>query len=516
MSQFPNPSLHRTTDSRTTPARRGRLPEPRASGDGTGEETLTEQLLRIITRRKWIIVQALIVVVLATIAYTMQQEKEYTASASLLFQDTLRGDAATFTPTDPTREAATNGALVRLPAVAEYAARSTDGISAGEIAGSVSVETGASDSDIATIDAVSSSPERAAMIANAYAVGYIEFRRETERAVLDSSVEQLQANLDALPADRRDGAEGDELRRRITSLQAERALRTGGAELVQRASPPSAPSAPDMKRNVALAVVVGLVFGLLLAALVDRLDTRVRTVEDLERIYGLPVLAEVPRSRQLHDGRLRTDSDEPAAEPFRMLRTNLRYLSISSRLRSVMIVSPVRGDGKSTIARALAMTMATMGDSVVLVDADLHCVRPRLDTHGLSTVLVNGGLDEALITEQVSARNGDVRALTVLPAGPSAPNPSELLESEPMQSLLRELEQRFDRVIIDGPATTSVGDALSLIPSVSGVLIIGGLGRTTTKAAAVMQQQLTLLGGRPIGIVANFAPAPPDGYGYRR
>lgn len=485
------------------------------SAPGAVEETLAEQLLRLVRTRKWIIVQAVVLVMAATLLYTSRQEQQYTASANLLFTTPLQG-GATDAPLDPARVAATNAALVQLPAVSSYAAELLDGVSAGEIYSSVTVDTGANDSDIATVSAVSASPERAADIANAYAEAYIDFRRDTERDALENSVEQLKANLTALSTDRQNGPEGEELRRQITALETAAALRTGGAELVQRATAPSQPSSPKVLRNVVLSGIVGIVLGLLLAALFDRLDRRLRTVEDLERAYALPVLAEIPRARRLHQARLLADASDANAEPFRMLRTNLRHLGASHGLRSLLVASPVRGDGKTTVAHALATTMAAMGDDVVLVEADLHH-RPAMPApQGLSTVLVGQGLSHVLVSEPVGHHDSSPRRLTVLPAGPPVPNPSELLESERMNTLLRELEESFEFVIVDGPATTTVSDALSLVPIVSGVLVVGGLGHTTAKAAATLRQQLDLLNGHAVGLVVNFAPPPPNGYGYRR
>lgn len=475
------------------------------------EETLTEQLLRLAKSRKWVIVQAVAIVVAAALLYVSQQEREYTASASLLFTGTLQ--TASDAPFDPARVAATNSALIQLPAVSSYAARKLRGVSAGEIYESVTVDTGANDSDVATIEAVSTSPERAADIANAYAEGYIDFRRDTERAAIESSIRQLEANLDALPISAQNGPEGEELRRQISELETAVALRTGSAELVQRAAAPSSASSPQVSRTLVLAAVVGLVLGLLLAALIDRFDHRIKTVEDMERAYGLPVLAEIPRVRRNERARLVAEAEHAAAEPFRVLRMNLRHLGAGTTMRSLMVVSPQRADGKSTVARALAATMAAMGDHVLLVDADLHQSGPA--SSGLTTVLAGESLRRALMAEPVGVWEDEPRHLAVLPAGPPVANPSELLESEQMLDLLRELEERFELVIIDAPATAAVSDALALVPVVSASLVIGGLGQTTTKAAATLRRQLTLLDGNAVGLAVNFVPSSRSRYGYR-
>jgi capsular exopolysaccharide synthesis family protein len=477
---------------------------------------LLEQLARIIRRRKWIVISAIVLVPLVAFLYSHRQEKQYTATANLYFNDPTVGvlnAASSNVSIDPTRQAATDSALVSLPIVSVYASRETDGrISAAEIQSSVSVDSDTSNSDVIAVQAVSSSPQRAADIANAYGRGYIDFRRTSDRAALQTNIDQVQAQLDQLTPEQQASQQGRQLSDQIEALRTAQALRTGDAELVQPAGPPSSPSSPKTKRNVAIGVFIGIVLGLGLAALLEQFDRRIRTVEDLERVYGLPVLARVPRNRQLTRGEIPTN----AAEPFRGLRTNLRYLSFDRRLRSLLVASPLPADGKSTIARALATTMAGMGDHVVLVDLDLHKQdNSRHDEVGLSTVLVGDDLDHALIEQEVPAADGShSRLLTVLPKGPTPPNPSELIDSERMHEVLRELEQSFDYVIIDAPAMASVSDGLSVVPSVSGVLLVGGLAHTTYKAAVDLRRQIALLHGHPIGIVANFTRAPRRGYEY--
>src|SRR5262249_40871807 len=152
-------------------------------------------------------------------------------------------------------------------------------------------------------------------------------------------------------------------------LRLVQSLQTGGAELVQPADPPTTASSPKTKRNVLLGLVLGVLLGFGLAALLERFDRRVRTVEELEELYHLPVVARIPRSKRLA---LRNDTsigpNTQEGEAFRVLRTNLRYLAVSRELHSILMVSPEEGDGKSTLTRGLAMTMAAMGDDIILVE----------------------------------------------------------------------------------------------------------------------------------------------------
>ena len=452
--------------------------------------------------------QALIIVPLLAFLYSKHQTTEYTANAGLLFgtptQNVISSSAAS--TLDPTGVLATNASLVTLPAVSVYASRETGGkISAAEIQSSTSVSTGGSTgSNLATISATSPSPQRAAEIANAYGNGYIAFRRHYDQAAYQSSINQIKGELASLSPSQVKGSQGRRLSSELANLENVAAINQSEAQLVAPASPPSSPSSPKTTRNVVIAVFVGLVLGLLIAALLERLDRRVSDPEEFERIYGLPVLAEVPRTRELSRGELTFE----VSERFRRLRTNLRYVSFEQGVRSLLVASPLPEDGKSTVARSLAQTMAAMGDRVVLVEADLHKSSANGHGVGLSTVLAGDELDDALVTEPLAQTEGashEPRHLTVLPSGPSPPNPSELIDSDRMREIRTELEHRFDVVLFDAPALSSVSDGLALIPAVSGIVIVAALGHTTIKSAVQLRQQIAMLQGYPLGIVVNFS-----------
>lgn len=496
-------------------------PLPHASGDqvdsiGPGlsaggwtppEEGLLDQVSRIVRRRKWIVLQALVLIPLVAFLYSNHQPTQYTASAGLLFgdptQNVLPGGTNSSAQIDPALVSATNSSLVSLPIVATYASTSVGHrISASEIRSSVSASTGVNQSNLATIQAISSSPRRAAEIANAYGKGYIAFRRYYDQTAYTASINQISSNLAKLGPAAASGAEGRTLTSELAAVENAQALSQGEAQLVQPATQPTSPSSPKTTRNVVLGVFIGLVLGLLIAALMERLDRRISEQEEFERIYGLPVLAGIPRTRELARGEMTFE----VAEQFRALRTTLRYVTFGRRPRSLLIASPLPADGKSTIARSLAWTMASMGDRVVLVELDLYKQGSNSSSdRGLSTVLAGDELDDALISEQLlPGPNGEPRHLSVLPAGLALPNPSELIDSDRMREVLSELERRFDIILLDAPALSRVSDGLALMPVVSSILIVAGLGHTTIKAALGLRQQIAVMRGRPVGIVVNF------------
>jgi capsular exopolysaccharide synthesis family protein len=494
-------------------------PTPAGFGiDPSNPEGLTEvgpleKWWAILKRRKWAVLQAFIIIPLTVFAITLTQEERYTATATLLFQGSTLGageEESVFV--DPDRAAATNVDLASLPVVAELAGEEL-GVDPALVEQKVEVKSSAT-SDLADIDATSRSPDEAARTANAYAEAYIEFRRSSKLKQLNEGIRQLEASLAELTPIELEGPRGIELREQLDRLRLAASVQTGNAELVQKASPPDEPSSPDLKRNLFLGFILAAAVALALAALLERIDRAVRDVGELEELYGLPVLARIPRSKAL-GGKDHRISDLVGkfgeVEAFRTLRANLGYFNFDGRINSVLIVSPLAGDGKSTVADFLAMTMASMGDSVILLETDLH----KSDgTVGLSSVLAGADLRSAIMEVNLDiSEQGQARALHKLAGGPPPPNPFELLESDRMGEVLEELESMYDLVLLDSPALSAVSDALALVPKVSGVLVIGALGHTSRDSALDLRKQLILAHGNPLGVVANFTSSP-RGYRY--
>lgn len=488
------------------------------------EEGFVEKGLRVLRRRKWLILQATIAVPIIALVFSVLQSKEYTAAATLLFRQPPSALNESSQVVDPTREAATNGELVSLPVIAEKAAEEMDnGVGPGEVFASVTVAASLN-GDTAAIEATTESPELSAEMANAYGEAYISFRRQADRAQVQEAIDLAESSLDELNPAGQEGSEGAALREQLDQLKLVQALQTGGAELVQKASPPSSPSSPKTTRNVALGLILGLLLGCGLAFLRERLDRRVRSVEEMEELYRLPILAKIPSSQRLAQrSSASLEAKTPEGEAFRSLRANLRYFNLRSDSRVILVVSPAEGDGKSTVARGLATTMVEMGDSVVLVEGDLrkggrfHGPDGR-PVKGLSNVLAGTPVENTLIKVDVHAATGsENRGLAVLSAGPPPPNPAELLEGKRMQEVLNRLKEDFDTIILDSPAMAAVSDALALIPMSSMILVVGGLNRTTRDELRSVRKQFQLLEENPIGVVVNFAKSDTERYsGYFR
>jgi capsular exopolysaccharide synthesis family protein len=481
-------------------------------------------ILRTLRRRAGIIIMCAILVPAAAVAFSVSQQNEYTASASLLFRDPqfdqkLFGSTAFQPSVDPAREAATNVKLVALEIVAARTANALHGrVTAAQVQAAVAVEP-EGQSDVASIRATTTDPRFAATLANTFAQQFILFRREADRSKIASADELVQAQLDRLPAADRAGDRGRTLRNHAEQLKVLAALQTGNAELVQPARPPTVRSSPKPLRNGIIGGFLGLILGAGLAFLLERFDRRLRTTREIGDAFGRPILGTVPQSRGIaREGVRALDAGEQ--ESFRMLRANLRYFNVDSKISSVLITSAAPAEGKSTVAMYLALTAAAGGAHVLLLEADMR--KPTLaqrlgisSRDGLSQVLA-GARDLGDVVKHVRLNTGanDTRSVDVLPTGPIPPNPTDLVESDRMRRILRGAEAAYDLVIIDTPPTSIVSDAIPLVNEVSGVIVVSRLGRTTRESAAHLRKQLEQLGANTLGIVVNSVGRRGSGYGY--
>jgi polysaccharide biosynthesis transport protein len=487
-------------------------------------------LLRVLRRRIGVVLACLVLVPAAALAVSLSQEKQYSASASLLFRDPqfdqkLFGSTVFSRQVDPAREAATNVKLVSLDVVAARTARALGGgVQQGTIQGKVQVA-GEGQSDVVSITATDPDPAYAARIANTFAQEYIAFRRESDRSKISAAQKLVQDQLERLPATERSGEQASSLRERAEQLQILASLQTGNAELVQPARAPSAPSSPKPVRNTAFGVLFGLLLGLGLAVLLERLDRRLKDPSEIADAFDRPVLGAIPESRAIATAAQNPRRLSPGeAEAFRMLRANLRYFNVDNEIRSVLITSSSPGDGKSTVAMHLASAAAAAGSRVLLIEADLRhpTIAGRLGlppNRGLSQLLAGeiATFEDAAHSVPVSGRrrgDPDFRTMDVCVSGPIPPNPTDLIESERMHEVLARAGERYDLVVVDTPPTSVVSDAIPLVKQVSGVIVVCRLGKTTRESAAHLRSQLSNLEANTLGVVVNSVGRQSAYYGY--
>ncbi|PEH50706.1 tyrosine-protein kinase domain-containing protein [Micrococcus luteus] len=281
---------------------------------------------------------------------------------------------------------------------------------------------------------------------------------------------------------------------------------------------PEAPFSPNTLRNVLTGALAGLVVGVLLALLRRLMDVKVRHRSDVREITGAGVMGALPEHESLtQTGEAAVDLDPRAGEAVRQLRTNLKFVSVDHPPRVISLASPNPSEGKSTVAASLARALALAGERVLLVDADLR--RPR--QHELFQVSGDVGLSEVLAgqvrAEDALADTG-LENLTLLPAGRTPPNPSELLGSERMRSLLTLAAQDYF-VVVDGPPLLPVTDASLLATAADGTVLVVRQGKTRKdhlEAAVETLQSVdaTLLGTVLNGVSPKQGGGAYGGYGY--
>lgn len=292
---------------------------------------------------------------------------------------------------------------------------------------------------------------------------------------------------------------------------------------------PSAPSSPNTRLALALGGLIGCAIAFGYAMLRYTLDRRIRSVEAVERETDVAVVGTIPDEKTFTaDNRLIPfDGGNSAgssnahlfliAEAMRELRTNIQFMDVDNPPRVMVVTSPLPGDGKSTTASNLAITLASGGQKVALIDGDLR--RPMIGSifglpegAGLSDVLA-GRADIA----DVAHRIGQDGRLLVIGAGKVPPNPSEVLGSARMKELLATIAGEAI-VIVDAPPLLPVTDAAVLAHSTDGAIVVATVGRTTYDVLGKALGKLERAGARPLGIVLNRVPRRGSGaayYGYQ-
>jgi capsular exopolysaccharide synthesis family protein len=455
------------------------------------------ETLRLLRRRGWIMLVCLILIPLAAYELTASRPKVFEASTLLQVAgaaDTT-GVGTDFGPASSTNIQAIAG-FVRTTAVSEEAARQLH-VPPGSIAGGVSAVAD-EDTGFITINATAPTAAKASAIANAYAAALNATRakRGTER--VNQAITQTEQQLKQTP--KGDLATRTQLGEQLQKLQTLRAAQSQNVQVLQRAEG-AAQIAPHPKRNATVAILLALLVGSGLILLSERADRRLRDPDDLEDLTGLPFLATVP-----HEAFAGQGDNREVDEAFQTLRNTLTYFNADEPLKSIVVTSGLKGEGKTTVAVNLALAYAAFGKRVVLVDTDLRKpdVGRRLglsEPTGLSDVLAgNTSLEDAF---QEVGRYG--HGLRVLPAGPIPPNPSALLGSLRMAALINELTDDADIVVLDSTPLLMVSDAFPLLDKVSGVVGLARLDQTPRDAIRRMVHIMSSAGARALGLVATDA-----------
>jgi len=483
------------------------------------------QIMGILRHRLPLIAACVVIATGAAYGFSKRETKKYTTTASIVFNDnTLSQQIAGLgvsasTASSLLAEQAGNLELVRGSGVAAKTASLVGhGLTPADVASSVSVS-GQPESGVVDVTTVSTSPVLAAKITNTYARQFISVQQVANRQYFKSALAAVEKQLAALPPRQRVGPDSLQLQNRAQALRLLTELGYGNVQVGREAFIPSSPSSPKTSRNTALGLFLGVVIGLIITFALERVDGRIRRPEDLEAIYGLPLLGSVPKSSALARANGKDRIAPPAeAEAFGLIRGHLRFFDVDRPLRTILIASAAQGEGKSMVARNLAEAAARLGSRVLLLESDLRhpVLAAQFEAHagpGLADVLI-GTVPMSEATQSIGSGSSHGGGnLDVLVAGPvSPPNPAQLLDSHAMSAVLEQAKSTYDLVVIDTPPLTSVSDALPLLAKVDGVVIVGWIGRSRRNSAERLHQVLATSGAPLLGVVANGTGSTGSGY----
>jgi succinoglycan biosynthesis transport protein ExoP len=291
----------------------------------------------------------------------------------------------------------------------------------------------------------------------------------------------------------------DSVRMRTQTQTMELAMPRVAISVKEPAEAPTVPARPRVGLNLMLGALVGLVVGLSLAFFIEYLDMSVKTMEDVENLLEVPVLAIIPKDiRLLH----KEPGDTPDAEAYRILRTNIEFNRRNPAGNSIAVVSGGLGEGKSTTIANLAFVSAQGGYSVLIIDADLR----RPSQHELFDVDNAVGLTNYLTTE-MSIDNvivpTSVENLSLLPSGTLPSDAVGVLNSQRMADLVAEMKLRYDLVLVDSPPVLGVSDASVLASEVDQTIMVVQHRRFPRSMLLRVKQAILGVGGSILGVVLN-------------
>jgi succinoglycan biosynthesis transport protein ExoP len=486
----------------------------------------------VLRRRKWWVIVLALLGLAVSLTLSLRQPKQYSATAQLLVQSsgqsvTLGGSPQDVTTTDVQTDLqlATSAPVV---ALVRGKLGSAPAVAASEVA----------QTNVIALTAVSSTPARAALIANAYAGAFVKQTQTTAIRNLTTASTTLHQQINALgrqisALQKRVGTTAATqvsalanqqavLKEEVAQLQVNGATATSGVEFVTPASAPTSPSSPKPAQDALLGLAAGLMLGLGGAFLRDSLDDTLTSKEAAERSGGAPTIAMVPMVnswRKRNRGVIASSAEptSPAAEAYRSLRTSLQFARQARELRTLLVTSPAAAEGKTSTLANLGAVFAQAGERVALVSCDLR--RPRLgqffgieEQSGLTTVLLGQQtLEQAL--QQVPGYD----CLWVLGAGPVPPNPAELLDGPRAREIFATLRENFDLVLVDSPPVLPVTDALVLSKYADGTLLVVAAGQTRRTELQRAAERFAQAKSPVVGIVLNEVTKQSgygSGYGY--
>lgn len=420
--------------------------------------TRTDSPLTVLLGRKWLILAITLLAAGAAYAVSTQLDAVYSTEAKLLVAPPAENES--FDSVQAGQAVARSYVeIIDSPNIAEdVATKIGGGVDAGEVAATTSFES-IPETQLLSITAEAGTPEGAREIADTYAEVFTDYSQEELRATTKADV-----------------------------------------DLADPAPLPTSQTRPRPVLYAGVAGILGLATALALAFAMSRVDRRLRTADEVEHRFGLPLLARVPLRRRSKG------STSAFAEAHQLLRTNLEFARGKDALESVAVVSEKAGEGKTTTVANLAVAVAETGRRVVAVEADFR--RPALQAALMEkgTAALQPGLSNYLAgaaqLDDVVHHTGHA-GLSIVPSGPLPPTPSALLESNRGYDLIRNLKQFADVIVIDCPPLSVGADASVVSTWVDGVMLVVDLRSSTDHSVRNALRQLEAIQASVAGILIN-------------
>jgi non-specific protein-tyrosine kinase len=501
--------------------------------------------LNVIRARKWVIIQAVVIVTLVAVVVSVIQAPSYESEARVLIAEKDTGSALLGMSlsefSQPERGLQTQVQLMQVRPLLENTIRKLDlGIAPDDLAKRITIS-GVGQTNIVSIKATDGDSQMAADIANTLAEEFVTWSRDYKRESIQAAINEVEMRLEESKTEIlelgkriKDEGKSDDLSAELSiatgayttlagqleQLKINEQLEVGSGRIVSPAVVTEEPVEPRPVRNGALGLAVGVVFGLGMAFLYEYLDNTIKSSEEAEEFYGAPVLGLIP-AEKFEKGEKRRltivqHAGSPAAEAYRVLRNSLDFVNFEHDIKTLLVSSAAPAEGKSTVAANLAAGLAQAGKKVAFVNCDFR--RPTTDQFftvnniiGLADVLAGTNTLKAALQQPMANLN-----LLVLTPGKLPPNPSELLGSKKMEELIRSLEEWADWVIIDSPPLLAVADGAAVARWVHGVLMVSKGTESTRDAARKAREMLDKVGARVAGVVVwgLEGGAGGGGYGY--
>ena len=488
----------------------------------------------ILRERWWVVVLTMLAVGVIAFAASQLFTPRYSATAQLAYssEDALLASQALSSvgTSDESHNIANDALTLKTSGFANRVKEAMGtNLTYQELRAAISV-TSDSELDVIEIKANSADAAEAADIANTFATEFVKQRQENNAAALTQAQKLLENRIASLTAEEAASNYGITLKQRYDDLSVLISMEIKDYKILQEAIVPEGPYFPRPYLNLELGLFIGLILGLVLAGLLDYYDRRIKEQSTLERLMDLPVIGTIPRvakkrGKPAVNGNAAigfSEGNEILLESMRMLRSNLKVLGFGESKRSILITSIGPAVGKSTLAVNLTLSMALSGERVVLVDADLR--NPRIhqylgipNTTGLGPALADQGgqwtsmiqpveLDRYVAPRMSLARKSVGRDAAVskflcMTSGPAIADPSEIIESDAMTTLLDELQGISDYVILDGPPMLIASDSLSIAQRVDAVVLSSMLGKETAAEALQVRQLLARAEITALGLV---------------